>query len=382
MKLIFISNFLNHHQLPFCEEVIRIIGMENFRFIATTAQPDEQRALGYVDMNKQAFCIRYYESPEGKKLAKQWLNDANVILIGGVSYRYSFKQWLRGKIVIKYGERIYKKETEGYSIKGILNMLLFHQLSLKKTDYFLAASAYAAADYWKHGAYKGRMLRWGYFPPSRSYDISTLFTQKNSNEILWCGRLIDWKHPEIMIELAKRFENDGIDYQFTVIGNGPLHGLLNKAIEEDHLHIHLIGAVPSDQVRDYMEKAGIMLSTSDYNEGWGAVINEGMNSACAVVASIAMGSVPFLIQNGINGIVFDYHDIDKCYHILKELLRNPQMQRELGSKAYSTIVDKWNGRTAATNLIAFLEGLKHGKIVIPDEGPCSKAEILMNPTER
>ena len=49
-----------------------------------------------------------------------------------------------------------------------------------------------------------------------------------------------------------------------------------------------------------MEKSEIFLFTSDKGEGWGAVLNESMNSACAVVASHAIGSVPFLLKDGEN----------------------------------------------------------------------------------
>jgi glycosyltransferase involved in cell wall biosynthesis len=58
-----------------------------------------------------------------------------------------------------------------------------------------------------------------------------------------------------------------------------------------------------EAVRDHMEAADIFLFTSDFNEGWGAVLNESMNSACAVVASHAIGSVPFLLKDGENGFI-------------------------------------------------------------------------------
>ena len=34
MKIAFFSNFLNHHQLPFCQEMIKILN-DDFIFIAT-----------------------------------------------------------------------------------------------------------------------------------------------------------------------------------------------------------------------------------------------------------------------------------------------------------------------------------------------------------
>ena len=45
----------------------------------------------------------------------------------------------------------------------------------------------------------------------------------------------------------------------------------------------------------YMESSHIfLLFTSDRNEG--AALNESMNSGCAVVASDAIGSVPYLMR--------------------------------------------------------------------------------------
>lgn len=36
MTITFFSNFLNSHQLPLCEAIIERIGVENFKFVATT----------------------------------------------------------------------------------------------------------------------------------------------------------------------------------------------------------------------------------------------------------------------------------------------------------------------------------------------------------
>lgn len=57
----------------------------------------------------------------------------------------------------------------------------------------------------------------------------------------------------------------------------------------------------SRKVREHMEDADIFLFTSDYNGGRGAVLNESMNSGCMVAASHAIGSVPFLLEDGKRG---------------------------------------------------------------------------------
>ena len=70
-----------------------------------------------------------------------------------------------------------------------------------------------------------------------------------------------------------------------------LHNMIRDKSLEDC--VEMPGAMKASEVRSYMEKADIYLFTSDFNEGWGAVLNESMNSGCAVVASHAIGSVRF-----------------------------------------------------------------------------------------
>ena len=62
MKVTFYSNFLNHHQLPFCESMLNLIG-DNFKFVATEKIPEERIKLGYEDMNSlYSFVLRAYEN--------------------------------------------------------------------------------------------------------------------------------------------------------------------------------------------------------------------------------------------------------------------------------------------------------------------------------
>ena len=131
---------------------------------------------------------------------------------------------------------------------------------------------------------------------------------------MWAGRVIDWKHPEAAIETAKRLKADGQDFELLIIGNGAEEEKIKKAIIENRLQneVKMLGAMSPDMVREYMEKAQVFLFTSDRQEGWGAVLNEAMNSGCAVVASSMIGAVPYLIDNGNDGLIFKDQDWDDC----------------------------------------------------------------------
>ena len=109
-----------------------------------------------------------------------------------------------------------------------------------------------------------------------------------------------------------------------MIGIGNEFDAIKNLIENYNLTdcVKLLGAVKSDKVRKYMENANIFLFTSDCNEGWGAVLNESMNSGCAVVASHAIGSVPFLLENKKNGIIYNDRDINTLYESVLYLIKN------------------------------------------------------------
>ena len=139
-------------------------------------------------------------------------------------------------------------------------------------------------------------------------------------------------------------------------------------------YITFLVSVNTKKVREYMEKASIYLFTSDRKEGWGAVLNEAMNSACAVVAGDAAGSTPYLVRNGENGIIYPSGDIESLYEVVARLLDSIEMQSELGIKAYETIINEWNADNAAERFICLAEKILSGEksFEFYTTGPCSR----------
>ena len=184
-----------------------------------------------------------------------------------------------------------------------------------------------------------------------------------------------------VIHLAERLKKDGIDFELRIIGNGEMEKQLRTWIHQKQLEdcVHMLGSMSPEAVRDHMEVADIFLFTSDFNEGWGAVLNESMNSACAVVASHAIGSVPFLIDDGKNGFICKSSDENSLYERVAQLIEQPELREQMGKEAYRTLAELWNANTAAERFLALAQTLLDGES--PDlfeEGPCSRARVLKN----
>lgn len=381
MKVSFFSNFLNHHQLPFCNEMFDVLGKE-FKFIATEKIPQERLELGYEDMNdKYPYVIRSYESVKQAIKAREIGEYYDVVIIGDAPDIYIKERLKKNKLTFRYSERVFKNGyIHSLDPRNLISMWKLHTKYRNYNLRMLCASGYTACDMALFRAYPNKMYKWGYFPEVVKYNIDELLEKKETGciKILWVARLIKFKHPEQVVRVAIFLKKQKINFKINIIGIGELEEQIKKLIKENKLEeeICLKGAMPPLKVRKYMEQANIFLLTSDYEEGWGAVLNEAMNSGCAIVASHAVGSVPFLISHMENGLIYQYGEDEDLNNKVLELCKKPKLRKKLGENAYKTLLNQWSPRNAAINFCKLSEALLKGNEITIPEGPGSKAEII------
>ena len=375
MNLIFVTNILNHHQYALCEAFKK--HFEDFKLITT----EKTQGIGYQTAEDADFAL-HYENGDNKESIEKLICDADAVIFGACPNSLIEMRMRENKISFLYSERFFKKGTWRRFIPSTRKVLEDRIAKYRnKNMYVLCASAYLPYDLNLLGFPVEKCFKWGYFPDTKEYDIEALLNQKNSttHKILWVGRMLGWKHPDDAVGLAERLKKAGIDFELNLVGDGILRKKLEDTVSDKGLSncVHILGSKTPEEVRQYMEQASIFLFTSDRNEGWGAVLNEAMNSGCAVVTSHAIGSVPFLINDGENGLIYQSGDInDLCAKVIY-LIDNAEKRAELGNKAYSTIADSWNAETAAERFKQLVEAISgKEKTDLFQEGPCSKAEVL------
>lgn len=383
LRITLISNVLSPHQMPFSKAMYELIG-EKYRFVSCTQLSDERRAMGWAEQPGDSFELKAYQSPQLMEKATKLATDSDVVILGSASDDFIKERLKMGKLTFKYSERLYK---QGLSVRNFpraaVSSYIHHGKYQKYPLYMLCASAYTAADVAVFGNYSGRTYKWGYFPETKIHNISLFLRKDNKRvKVLWVGRLIDLKKTRDAIDVAQRLTKAGYDFQLDIIGTGPCENHLQEQVVKSCLtdKVHLLGPMSPGRVRNYMEHANIFLFTSDFNEGWGAVLNESMNSGCAVVASHAIGSVPFLIRDGYNGLIYQYGNKDMFYEKVRYLFDYPSRRDEMGQKAYETIVNSWNAEAAAERFIKLCNKILSGDRSpdLYEDGPCSRADIIKN----
>ncbi len=373
MKVVFLSGMLNHHQEAFSESMLERC---EYHFIAT----DDISGAGYQRATDADYVVHWYKDEE-KEQARKLVLEADVAIFGSHTQELVDIRMNENKLSFIYSERFLKKGTWRRFIprvyKGIKNRILRYKCN---NMYVLCASAYLPYDLSLLKFPKGKTYKWGYFPECKKYEnVDALIEQKKSNSILWCGRFIDWKHPEYAIELARRLKADGCDFVLNMIGNGKMFDEILQKVKELELedNVQILGSMKPEQVRSHMEQSEIFVFTSNKKEGWGAVLNEAMNSACAVVANNAIGSAPYLLENDVNGLLCYKDSIDEFYKKVKFLLDNREKRKEYSKKAYESIMTNWNCAVAADRFIELSSLLLEQKEAdLYSDGPCSRANII------
>lgn len=380
MQIAYFSNYFNHHQKPFADAMNAIPGVE-YIFVCTTGVPEFRKKLGYQEMIAD-YVLDVTSSEENRKKAVELALSADVAIFGGgKAVDYIADRLKLNKLTFNTSERRLKRGLiNALSPNFLKHLYIYFRFGRKSPYYMLSCSAYTANDYNLFNAFVERCFKWAYFTQVNDLPIEEILVAKRQTrcKIMWCSRFIDWKHPEMCIELAKRLLSEGANFEINMYGNGPLMENCRQLIMKENLsdYVFIMGNRCNDDILAAMQQHNIFLFTSDQNEGWGAVANEAMSNGCVLVGSDKIGAVPFLVKNNINGRIFKSGNIESLYQTMKDLVSERTICEQLAREAYHCMKNIWSPKNAAKNLLILINALKCGQDTPIVEGPCSKAKPI------
>ncbi len=372
MKIVFVSNFLNHHQIPLCEEIRKKV--DEFYFIAT----DNGSNQGYQVSEESDYLIDLNKDTD---MAEKEIMSADAVIFGACPTELLRKRILSGKLSFIFSERVWKKGTYRRFIPFIRKKVTDKFLN-KPNVYILGASCYLASDLKLLGFSMDKCYTWGYFPEFEELNAEQIMSSKPKEiHIAWVGRFIPLKHCEDVLRALGQVKRDGYNFIFDLVGDGESRSKYEKIILDENIteNVKLWGSLSHNEVRDVMKKSHIFIFSSDFKEGWGAVVNEAMNSVCAPIVSHAAGSSAFLISNNENGLIYRSGDIENLKKKIEQMLDDRKKREKLALNAYHTIKNDFNCVDAAERFVNFTECVLSNKTLPKYEfGPLSLSPIVKN----
>lgn len=384
MKIVFFSNYLNHHQIPLAEAFNSTPGV-NYTFVAVASVPEFRKRLGYLEYQKP-YLLEIGESLENKERAKQLAIEADVVifLAAPLIYEYIIPRLIEKKLTFEYSERWFKKRFKLNILSPRLWKYLwfYHKYGRNANLYMLSAGAYVPNDFYFFNAYKKRCFKWGYFTKvDDDFEVEAPKQGASTSEItpfMWCARFLKLKHPELPVHLAARLKAKGYQFVIDMYGNGEelehTKRLITRLGVEDC--VNLCGNRPNEEILKEMRKHKIFLFTSDQNEGWGAVANEAMSNGCCIIGSNTIGSIPYLVKDGVNGLIYKSEDLDSLCSKVEKVLDDKDYLTSISHQAVLDMQQVWSPGNASKRLLTLVENLSQTGETSFIDGPCSKAEPI------
>lgn len=154
-------------------------------------------------------------------------------------------------------------------------------------------------------------------------------TNENRKNILWVGRAVEWKRPEIFIALAQKFPNE----KFIMIctkyeDKNYWKSIKSKASEI--LNLKFIEFVPFHKINDYFKLSKIFINTSKY-EGFPNTFIQALKNETPII-SLNVNPDNFLIRKKIGFFCND--DFTKLEENLSLLLNNNDLYGSYSKNAY------------------------------------------------
>lgn len=147
------------------------------------------------------------------------------------------------------------------------------------------------------------------------------------------GSISPAKRQEEAIEAVSLLRGEGLDVELLIVGEGDreYEATLRALVErvEGGGSISLLGEVPS--AIPYIESADAVVNCSRH-EAFGRVTVEGMLAGRPVIGARSDGTAE-LIEDGVNGLLYEPGDVTGLAGILRRLVRDPAEGARIGAAA-------------------------------------------------
>jgi glycosyltransferase involved in cell wall biosynthesis len=366
-------NTISPHQMPFATEVARRLGPENFRYVAIGEEHPERAALGWGVASLPDWVHGGTGAADACAANADWLEHADILLTGDRRFDLFGRRSSRSLATFYMSERWLKPPV------GIMRRLSpsyrrmcgrFRVAMASPFVRYLAIGGWAANDIRRATGVVDGIHAWAFFVEQSPEPAPLRQRQGRPLEVLWVGRMLRLKRVDTLIRAVTRLAADGRDLRLMLAGRGPDEPRLRRLAASlqgsaERGPVTFRGPVPIAEVRGLMRAADVYVLPSNGCEGWGAVVNEAMIEGCAVVASRQAGAGMTLVEDGLNGLVFDSGSVAQLEAALAKVVADEPLRQRLAAAGQRTVRECWSPAVAAERFVEAAGCVRRGRPV-PD----------------
>ncbi len=138
----------------------------------------------------------------------------------------------------------------------------------------------------------------------------------------------------------KKAGDEGNRWDLILLGDGDEREELEQLIQDLNLDgVTLAGIQQIDMLPSYYALAGAFIHPA-LQDQWGLVVNEAMASGLPVLVSSGSGCASELVENGVNGFIFNPTDLDQLSDLMYKISSN-SYDLDLMGKASLDKIRQW-----------------------------------------
>ncbi|KAA0228800.1 glycosyltransferase family 1 protein [candidate division KSB1 bacterium] len=196
-------------------------------------------------------------------------------------------------------------------------------------------------------------------PLPRDREFVQKYNLAGKTVVGWVGALVGWTGIENLIAAARQVLATRPQVSFMMVGGGPNQELMRKELQtgEYAARVILPGTVPHEEVPRYLSCMDVVLAPYPKLDFWYASsmkIFEYMAAGKAVLAS-AVGQIAEVINDGVNGYLFDPDSGAELVQKITALADSAEARQRVSERARRDVEHKWNWEANAKKMIEIFE---------------------------
>ena len=179
--------------------------------------------------------------------------------------------------------------------------------------------------------------------------------QKTKTNLLFVGRLIEWKGAKYLIDAVKMLDPD--KFELHIAGDGPERENLEKTAPEN---VIFHGYQTGKNLEELYRNADIFILPSivddaGYTEGLGTVLLEATNFSIPIIGT-DVGGIPDIIKDGETGLLVQQKDPEAISEAVKKLAENSGLRETLVKNAKNHIEKSFSWETITEKFFRIYSG--------------------------
>lgn len=173
----------------------------------------------------------------------------------------------------------------------------------------------------------------------------------------FCGKLVPFKRPDLLVEAAGRLVRDGLPVRLRIAGSGELRDALAERARALGVPIHFTGFLNQTEMWRAYVGADVFVLPSTTRETWGLVTNEAMVFGLPVIVSRDAGCAEDLVIEDVTGWTFS-GGVEELAEAMRHAITQRDRLKAMGAAARRHVIENYSMDVATRGLMQAIEAVR------------------------